>query len=137
MPPTWPPAIVDLLRESDRPGGRGFAGIHHVVNAGRASRAEWAREVLRLAGIDVPTEDVPMTTWPRPSKPPAWGVLDPTPLPKGLLAACGKKQRVSLVAMMDAPKLRAAAGLCAAISLTIRSRSWRKVSLKITLKSIR
>ena len=78
-------AIVGLVREWDRPEGRGFAGIHHVVNAGRASRAEWAREVLRLAGIDVPTEDVPMTTWPRPSKPPAWGVLDPTPLPKGLL----------------------------------------------------
>ena len=35
-------AIVGLVREWDRPEGRGFAGIHHVVNAGRASRAEWA-----------------------------------------------------------------------------------------------
>ncbi len=33
--------------------------------------------------------------------------------------------------------MSAAAGLCTAINLTIRSRSARKVSLKITLKSIR
>jgi dTDP-4-dehydrorhamnose reductase len=78
-------AIVQLVRESQRAGGRGFGGIHHVVNSDRASRAEWAREVLRIAGIEVPTEDVPMSTWPRPSTPPAWGVLDPTPLPDGPL----------------------------------------------------
>jgi dTDP-4-dehydrorhamnose reductase len=78
-------AIVQLVRESGRAGGRGLGGIHHVVNAGHASRAEWAREVLRLAGIDVPTEDVPMNTWPRPSTPPSWGVLAPTPLPDGPL----------------------------------------------------
>lgn len=78
-------AIVQLLRESNREGGRGLGGIHHIVNSGRASRAEWAREVLRTAGLDVPTEDVPMATWPRPSTPPAWGVLEPTPLPDGPL----------------------------------------------------
>lgn len=62
---------------SDRP----FGGIYHVVNAGHASRAEWAREVLRLAGLDLATRDVSMTRWPRPSTPPRWGVLEPTPLP--------------------------------------------------------
>jgi dTDP-4-dehydrorhamnose reductase len=80
-------AIVQLVRELERAGGRGFGGIHHVVNSGRASRAEWAREVLRIAGVEVPTEDVPMSTWPRPSMPPAWGVLEPTPLPDGPLRA--------------------------------------------------
>jgi len=80
-------AIVQLVKESGRAGGRGFGGIHHIVNGGRASRAEWAREVLRLAGIDVPTEDVPMSTWTRPSTPPLWGVLEPTPLPGGPLRA--------------------------------------------------
>jgi len=35
-------------------------GIHHVTNGGHASRAEWAREVLRLAGVTVPTRDVPL-----------------------------------------------------------------------------
>jgi dTDP-4-dehydrorhamnose reductase len=78
-------AIVQLVRESERAGGRGFGGIHHVVNTGRGSRAEWAREVLRITGVDVPTEDVPMSTWPRPSTPPPWGVLEPTPLPDGPL----------------------------------------------------
>jgi dTDP-4-dehydrorhamnose reductase len=78
-------AIVELVRESGHAGGRGLGGIHHVVNSGHTSRADWAREVLRLARIDVPTEDVPMSTWSRPSTPPGWGVLAPTPLPDGLL----------------------------------------------------
>lgn len=60
-----------------------FAGIHHVVNAGSASRAGWAREVLARAAIDVALEEVPMATWTRPSTPPRWGVLEPTPLPAG------------------------------------------------------
>ncbi len=68
-------AIVALL------GSGEYAGIHHVVNVGIASRADWARAVLRLAGIDVPTEDVPASTWSRASTPPAWAVLEPTPLP--------------------------------------------------------
>jgi dTDP-4-dehydrorhamnose reductase len=78
-------AIVSLVEQAAFAHRRGFGGIHHVVNSGRASRAEWARELLRIAGLDVPTQDVPMTTWPRPSTPPAWGVLEPTPLPGGPL----------------------------------------------------
>jgi dTDP-4-dehydrorhamnose reductase len=84
-------AIVELVREFGHKaergsgGGRGPGGIHHVVNAGRASRAEWARELLGIAGVEIATEDVPMTTWPRPSAPPPWGVLEPTPLPDGPL----------------------------------------------------
>ncbi|MGA3057434.1 MAG: sugar nucleotide-binding protein [Candidatus Limnocylindrales bacterium] len=78
-------AIVRLLGEAARSGGRGFGGIHHIVNGGQASRAAWAREVLRLAGIDVATNDVPLSTWPRPSTPPVWGVIETTPLPGGPL----------------------------------------------------
>jgi dTDP-4-dehydrorhamnose reductase len=78
-------AIVRLLGEAARPDGRGFGGIHHVVNGGQASRAAWAREVLRLASIDVATNDVPLSTWPRPSTPPVWGVIEATPLPGGPL----------------------------------------------------
>jgi dTDP-4-dehydrorhamnose reductase len=66
-----------------RKGWNVVGGIHHVVNGGHASRAEWAREVLRLAGVSVPTRDMPMSKWPRPSTPPLWGVLEPTPLPGG------------------------------------------------------
>jgi dTDP-4-dehydrorhamnose reductase len=87
--PTYAPdlaaAIVDLIEAWRGPGSRRLGGIHHIVNGGHASRADWAREVLRVAGIDVPTEDVPSSTWPRPSTPPAWGVLSPTPLPGGAL----------------------------------------------------
>jgi dTDP-4-dehydrorhamnose reductase len=50
-------------------------GVRHVVNAGQATRAEWATEILRAAGIDVPTELVPASTWRRDSTPPSWGVL--------------------------------------------------------------
>jgi dTDP-4-dehydrorhamnose reductase len=70
-------AIAELI------GSAAVGGTHHLVNAGRASRAEWARELLRQAGIDVATEDVPAATWPRASTPPAWAVLEPTPLPGG------------------------------------------------------
>ena len=58
-------------------------GVHHIVNAGVASRADWARELFRQAGVDVAIEEVPAATWPRASTPPPWGVLEPTPLPSG------------------------------------------------------
>jgi dTDP-4-dehydrorhamnose reductase len=77
-------AIVELI------GGATIGGIHHIVNTGAASRADWARELLRQAAalapaarLDVPIVDVPASTWSRSSTPPAWGVLDPTPLPGG------------------------------------------------------
>jgi dTDP-4-dehydrorhamnose reductase len=70
-------AIVDLV-------GSGYvSGIHHVVNGGSASRATWARELFRQVGLDVPIEEVPATTWDRPSPPLPWGVLEQTPLPSG------------------------------------------------------
>jgi dTDP-4-dehydrorhamnose reductase len=70
-------AMVDLLGSGD------VRGIHHVVNAGVASRADWARELFGQAGVDVAIEEVPASTWPRASTPPAWAVLEPTPLPSG------------------------------------------------------
>jgi dTDP-4-dehydrorhamnose reductase len=70
-------AIAELI------GAAAVEGTHHIVNGGQASRADWARELLRQAGVTVETEDVPAATWPRASTPPAWGVLTPTPLPGG------------------------------------------------------
>jgi dTDP-4-dehydrorhamnose reductase len=70
-------AIVELLGSGD------VAGTHHVVNAGIASRAGWARELLGQAGVAVAIEEVPAATWPRASTPPRWAVLEPTPLPAG------------------------------------------------------
>lgn len=77
--PTYAPdlasGILDLAADSSS------AGTHHVVNAGMASRAAWARQILADAGIDVATQDVSIDTWPRASTPPRWAVLEPTPLP--------------------------------------------------------
>jgi dTDP-4-dehydrorhamnose reductase len=70
-------AVVDLL------GSGAFAGTHHIVNGLFATRADWARDVVARAGFDVEVVDVPGATWERPSTPPRWGVLDPTPLPSG------------------------------------------------------
>ncbi len=61
--------IVALVR------ARPTSGVFHLVNAGRASRAEWAEAVLREVGLRVRTERVPGATWQRASTPPAWGVL--------------------------------------------------------------
>ena len=72
-------AIAILIAEREP----GPPAVHHFVNAGVASRAGWAREVLRVTGLVVPIEEVPATTWERASTPPRWGVLDPTPLPSG------------------------------------------------------
>ena len=50
-------AIVELLGSGD------VGGIHHVVNGGIASRATWARELFRQAGLEVDIEEVPASTW--------------------------------------------------------------------------
>ncbi len=70
-------AIVELLASD------AARGIHHVVNTGVASRADWARDVVARAGVRVDIMEVPSATWQRPSRPPRWGVLAPTPLPSG------------------------------------------------------
>ncbi len=70
-------AIVELLAAD------AMAGIHHVVNGHLASRADWARYVVARAGLDIDVVNVPMASWERPSTPPRWGVLAPTPLPSG------------------------------------------------------
>ena len=70
-------AVADLIGTGD------VGGVHHVVDAGVASRADWARELFRQLGADVDIEEVPASTWPRASVPPPWGVLDSTPLASG------------------------------------------------------
>jgi len=70
-------AIVELLAADAVPG------IHHLVNGLVASRADWARDVVARAGPAVEIVEVPSTAWQRPSTPPRWGVLSPTPLPSG------------------------------------------------------
>jgi dTDP-4-dehydrorhamnose reductase len=70
-------AVVRLLAAD------AIVGIHHLVNGHVASRADWARDAVRRAGLDIEVVDVPMADWARPSTPPRWGVLAPTALPSG------------------------------------------------------
>jgi dTDP-4-dehydrorhamnose reductase len=77
--PTFAPdlasAIVALVLGGDG-AGDAQPGTYHLVNAGQASRLDWARRVLerlrpgrRAVGID-------RSSFLRPSTPPAWAVLD-------------------------------------------------------------
>jgi dTDP-4-dehydrorhamnose reductase len=70
-------AVAELIGTGD------IGGVHHLVDVGIASRADWARELFRQLGYDVDLEEVPGSTWARASVPPPWGVLEPTPLPSG------------------------------------------------------
>jgi dTDP-4-dehydrorhamnose reductase len=85
--PTYAPdvaeAVVELIAEDALIGAGPAPAVHHLVNTRRASRADWAREVLRATGIEVDVIDVPGSSWQRASSPPSWAVLAPTPLPSG------------------------------------------------------
>jgi dTDP-4-dehydrorhamnose reductase len=70
-------AIADLI------GSGSVAGVHHLVNGGLVSRAGWARDVLARLGLSIVVEEVPLDSFVRPSRPPRWGILAPTPLPTG------------------------------------------------------
>ena len=85
--PTYTPDLAEAIAEllgSDElaPAGERVA-VHHLVNGGRATRAGWAREVLRVTRIETPVVEVPGSTWERASTPPRWAVLEATPLPSG------------------------------------------------------
>lgn len=71
--PTFAPdlaaAIVSLV-------GASLGGTYHLVNAGAASRIDWARAVLARLRPDRPTRPIGAAEFVRASNPPAWGVLD-------------------------------------------------------------
>lgn len=69
--------ICELLAED------AIGGVHHLVDGGVATRAQWARDILARLSVEIPVEEVTSTTWSRPSTPPRWGVLAPTPMPSG------------------------------------------------------
>jgi dTDP-4-dehydrorhamnose reductase len=70
-------AIVALLEAG------GIEGVHHLVNGGTASRADWGRLVLERLELPAEVVEVGLADFPRPSRPPRWGVLAPTLLPGG------------------------------------------------------
>jgi len=71
--PTYAPdaaqAILQLIET-------GRYGVYHLVNAGRASRFEFAQAALRVAGRDsIPLTPIAHSQWPRPATPPVHAVL--------------------------------------------------------------
>ena len=61
-------AILDLA-------GKGARGVVHFTNAGRCSWHAFAREIVRLAALDVPVRPVPTSAFPRPARRPAFSCL--------------------------------------------------------------
>ncbi len=71
--PTYAPDAADAIARLIETGRY---GVYHLVNEGRASRYEWAVEVLRLCGRShVPVTPISLAEWPRPATPPAHAVL--------------------------------------------------------------
>ncbi len=70
--PTYAPdlalAMLDLVERA--PGG-----LYHLVNAGQASRLEWARAVLAAAGRATRVRPISQADYARSSLPPRWAVL--------------------------------------------------------------
>ena len=95
--PTYVPDLADAIA---RLAGD-VAGIHHVVNAGIASRADWARDVLSRLGIEVAIEEIGLRDLDRPSRPPRWGVLEPTPVPGGPLRSWRDAMADRIAAMVS------------------------------------
>lgn len=61
-------ALMDLIKT-------GRPGIYHLVNAGECSRHEFAQEIVRLLGLDVPIEPISLADFVRPSSPPLYAPL--------------------------------------------------------------
>lgn len=71
--PTYAPDLAAALCELGR---LEVDGIIHVTNSGRCTWYEFALEILRLAGIDVPVTPVSTEAFPRPARRPSFSVLD-------------------------------------------------------------
>ena len=70
--PTYAPDLAAALLDL---AARAEPGLYHLVNDGAASRLEWAAMVLARCRPGQPLRAIRQAEYPRPSTPPAWGVL--------------------------------------------------------------
>ncbi|MFN7161223.1 MAG: dTDP-4-dehydrorhamnose reductase [Candidatus Gracilibacteria bacterium] len=71
--PTSTRLLVELtLKALDKD----LSGLYHVVNSGYCSRADWAREILKIKGMKKSIEEVSITTWNLPAKRPTFSAMD-------------------------------------------------------------
>ena len=71
-----PTYTVDLARAFYQLVERTDGGVFHLVNAGSASRYEWAEAVLAIRRPGRALRPISMSEFERSSEPPPWGVLD-------------------------------------------------------------
>lgn len=71
-----PTYVKDLAEAIGKLMGIDRPGIYHLVNAGACSRYEFAVEIVRAAGLNVPIEPITSESFERASTPPAYAPLD-------------------------------------------------------------
>ncbi len=91
-----PTYALDLADGLARLIATGRPGIYHLTNAGACSRYEFARAILRLAGIDMPVEPITSDAFERASTPPPYA-----PLANVFAAAAGVVMRPWEEALAD------------------------------------
>jgi dTDP-4-dehydrorhamnose reductase len=70
--PTW---TLDLAKSIASLIRKGSLGVFHLTNAGSCSRKEWAEEILRLAGENVPVEATTQSEFGAPFRKPPFSAL--------------------------------------------------------------
>jgi dTDP-4-dehydrorhamnose reductase len=70
-----PTSTFELIRIIDAVLRKGDFGIYHATCSGVCSWNEFAREIFRMAGMDVTVNDVTTEQFPRPAKRPAYSNL--------------------------------------------------------------
>lgn len=71
-----PTCVDDLARAIHQLVERTGGGTYHLVNAGSASRYQWARAILDVRRPGRALEPIGLADYERDSDPPRWGVLD-------------------------------------------------------------
>jgi len=75
--PTFTPDLASALGELCRKSAR---GIVHATNAGDCTRYDFAKEIVRMAGLSTVVQPVSSAKFPRPAKRPVYSVLSSTTL---------------------------------------------------------
>lgn len=79
--PTYTEDVVDAVMAAMQ---RGLFGLWHLPGTGYCSRYEWAKEILRLAGIEKEIIPAKMSDFPAAAKRPGYSAMDNKALSKEL-----------------------------------------------------
>ena len=78
--PTSAPVLAEALLDMAVRGIAMPQGVWHFAHAGHTTWHGFAKEIVRVAGLNVPVEPVSTEAFPTPAQRPAWSVLDGEPL---------------------------------------------------------